>query len=171
MASVVAPEKQQPSSQTEGRYKEELSGVANLPLEEARRGRGADWAAAAVRQSKAGRRRQSWPPLRGSCSPGEGVTRPDANFQPTRQEGDCCPALEGSLVQLQVKTRRYGETEQGQVRLNLRLCIPISPTPASSSASCPAYCLHHCKRTAGQRHHLCAGGLCWGAGGCSEQAD
>lgn len=34
MASVVAPEKQQPSSQTEARYKEELAGVANLPLEE-----------------------------------------------------------------------------------------------------------------------------------------
>ncbi|EFN56891.1 hypothetical protein CHLNCDRAFT_144557 [Chlorella variabilis] len=39
MTSVVAPEKREPTSQTEGKYKESLPGVVNLPLDEVKQRR------------------------------------------------------------------------------------------------------------------------------------
>lgn len=45
MASVVAPQHREPSSQQEGRFKESLAGVANLPLDEVRHACWGGWAA------------------------------------------------------------------------------------------------------------------------------
>jgi hypothetical protein len=89
MTSVVAPAKDQPTSQQEGRFKESFPGVSTLPLDEVR-GQGFS----TENQGCTG------------CS-GEPPAMPTA-WQDAQPAARLAPAL-------QVKARRYGETEKGEV--------------------------------------------------------
>lgn len=84
MTSVVSPQKEAPTSQQEGRFKEQLEGVVTLPLEEASRG-------PALAPSK-GRPRRSVPTGR---LPAAGAPARGAAFHPPTPVSPSPPASAG----------------------------------------------------------------------------
>ena len=99
MTSVVEPQKQAPTGQTEGKYAEAIEGVVTLPLAEV-----SGLAGGAGVQGSAGS---------GDAAVAAPPPHPHVSCSATAAVQLPCPPCR--CFAPQVKEKRYGETERGQV--------------------------------------------------------